>query len=195
VYDTSDPVSATAVSGYLFVAKVNKITDYHANKLLRKFPAFIEEDLEKLKGGYSEFEVSIVKNIKGDLPEGEDIQIYSGDGYDTTLTYITQSGDHGLPVVGNTYLFRCVATSDNNLVVLADNGQTLLDGEVNAENVEAFEVVRTYEDAAIEAQDEKKVPQNVLKLNEDRDVFMSKYDDDYTHKGQKIPDEEIVGKE
>ncbi|MDR0883235.1 MAG: hypothetical protein LBN05_01280 [Oscillospiraceae bacterium] len=198
ILGADNPVSDMATLGYVFVAKVEKITDYHANKLLRKFPAFIEKEFElhfpNGQGVYSELNVTIVKNIKGDLPEGEEISIYAGFGYNALLTKIEMLGFSEIPEIGKTYLFQCNTTFDNNLVIISGS-ETLLDGEVNAENVEEFEIVRTYAEAAIEAQDEKNVPEIVLKLNEDRDIFMSKYDDDYTHKGQKIPDEEIVGKE
>ncbi|MDR0883589.1 MAG: hypothetical protein LBN05_03155 [Oscillospiraceae bacterium] len=198
LFDIREPVNSAATLGYIFVAKVEKITDYHANKLLRKFPAFIknESDFNFPHGRYpySELNVTVVRNIKGNLPEGKEIPIYAGFGYNALLTHVDRQAYSELPETGKTYLFLCNTTSDNDLVVISDS-QTHLDGEVSAENVAQFDVVRSYQKAVVAAQDAKNVPKIVLKFNAQREIFLSKYDSDYTHKGQKIPDDEIVGKE
>lgn len=138
IFDTSDKAQYVGYSDYVFVGKVEKITyggRYSGNTYYPGGSIFSG----KASTPYTEYEVSVLQNIKGQLKTDSTVSVKKHAGINTGTNTLTILPGDIMPVEGEEYVFLTRATEDGDLVILDPRGNVALSEAGNniilAENI------------------------------------------------------------
>lgn len=115
---TVDPNNAKAIAGfadYVFVGYVNRLT-----KTIYRNPVNIETKdggTSTIADPYTVYEVTVVKNIKGNLIQNQEIPILKEGGITQDKKEVQLYEDDTLPLEGKYYIFVGYAQSDGSILI------------------------------------------------------------------------------
>lgn len=138
-----DPRELVGVKQYVFVGYVEETYDYYTEKGSRDFPEIIDYyDRE-----WTECRVKVIKNIKGELIEGETFSFYKTGGITKDREYIWLNPNDFIPEVGKYYIFTGKAHPDGTITGGGTNGTIELESGITAETISTSEIFKKYVDA------------------------------------------------
>ncbi|MDD2212992.1 MAG: hypothetical protein PHR21_00375 [Oscillospiraceae bacterium] len=115
--NVTDPRALMGDADYCIVARVDKLldTDY-------RWPSDLEG--KTVTSPYTQYEVTIVQSIKGELPEGTALDLYKAGGIaeDGSRYYLYE--DDYLPAVGSTAVFFLYAQAADGSLLASGQGST-----------------------------------------------------------------------
>ena len=112
-YDISTPEKAIGLADYTFIGKVNKIlrTEYrHPTQTV------INGEIKTVSSPYTIYEVSVIKNIDGDLITNETIEIAQAGGLEQELSTYSFYEGMGLLNIGEYYILLAFTQPDGSLL-------------------------------------------------------------------------------
>lgn len=115
--DVYNPRAVVGDVDYVFVGYVNEIKDTEY-----KF---------QLNNPYTNYSVTILENIKGNLVKNEPITIQKDGGISKDGDYILIFEDDYLPELGKLYIFTVYVQDDGCLLVSGPNSSIVLEDEIN----------------------------------------------------------------
>ncbi|MDR0884742.1 MAG: hypothetical protein LBN05_09125 [Oscillospiraceae bacterium] len=99
-FDRSNIRECVGAVDYLFVGYVEKAWDFMQTKTEREWPKYLVE----LDGPCTEYQLKVVKNIKGTLRQDEPTTYYQQGGISADRSAVVVFGEGTLPKVGHYYL-------------------------------------------------------------------------------------------
>lgn len=151
--NTNDPRKVVGIKTYVFVGLVEDTYDYFQTKQSHDFPQVIK-DYEHM--AFTECVVKAVKNIKGNLKEGESFSFYKVGGTSMDGKTIELCENDLIPEKGKYYIFTGIAHKDGTLTGGGENGTIALENEINADNLADSQVYNKY----VKAYEEQKTFEN-----------------------------------
>lgn len=147
--DVDNPAEVVGSSDYTFVGYVDELIDTEY-----MFPGFIETETgdKKTSSPFTNYSITVLENIKGELPVGKSIPIQKDGGLaEDQSCYIIYERD-SLPEVGKTYIFVIYTQRDGTLSISGPNSNILLDTQIDIKNRSSVDftnsdVFNTYLDA------------------------------------------------
>ncbi|GAA1405233.1 cell surface protein [Glutamicibacter uratoxydans] len=144
IIDVDNPRAVVGDADYVFVGQVDSFagTDY-------KFPTTIEnaDGSEKEIGTpYSNFKVTVLENLKGELVTTEPIDLQKWGGISEDKKSVVLYEDDSLPKKGRSYVFAAYAQPDGTLLVSGPNSNIAL-AEGDSASAMSSEAVQQYVDA------------------------------------------------
>ncbi|MDR2945071.1 MAG: hypothetical protein LBU81_08375 [Methanosarcinales archaeon] len=134
VIDVENPAELVGDADYVFVAEIEKLTG-----TAYRFPVMIlDEDGKEIEATtpFTEYQVSVIQNIKGDLVLNQTIPLQKKGGISKdNKTYTIPAGDF-LPKEGTVYIFLAYAQDDGSLVVSGRNSVIELDKDTDSEMIQ-----------------------------------------------------------
>lgn len=112
-YDISTPEKAIGLADYTFIGKVNKIlrTEYrHPTQTV------INGEIKTVSSPYTIYEVSVIKNIDGNLITNETIEIAQAGGLEQELSTYSFYEGMGLLNIGEYYILLAFTQPDGSLL-------------------------------------------------------------------------------
>ncbi len=138
-----DPKEVVGVKHYVFVAKVTGTRDYYSERLNYDFPDIVDYyDMP-----FTECEVEVIKNIKGELKENSTFCFYKVGGASALKDSIVLYEDDIMPEVGKYYIFMGMAHPDGTMTGGGTNGTIELESGIDKTNLETSAIYQTYVDA------------------------------------------------
>ncbi|MCL2022753.1 MAG: hypothetical protein FWG82_00080 [Oscillospiraceae bacterium] len=131
---------------YVFVAYLEETYDYSLTRFTREFPEIIDYYGEH-GHGFTECVVRVVKNIKGDLQEGETFSFYKGGGMVPSLTAVQLEEGDFIPQAGGYYILMGFGRPDGTVTGGGNKGTIQLEDWVTDETLEKSELYQKYVDA------------------------------------------------
>ncbi|NJP40685.1 hypothetical protein HCH52_06420 [Oscillospiraceae bacterium HV4-5-C5C] len=115
--NVEDPRALMGDADYCIVARVTKLlgTDY-------RWPSDLEG--KTVTAPYTQYEVTIVQSIKGDLPEGTALDLYKSGGIAEDGSCYYLYNDDYLPAVGSTAVFFLYGQADDGSLLASGQGST-----------------------------------------------------------------------
>ena len=81
---------------------------------------------------YTLYRIQVIENIKGTLPEDEEIEIFKSGGItEDNESLLLYNGD-SLPVAGRTYVMAAAVQQDGSLLLSGPNTNVLLEGDASS---------------------------------------------------------------
>lgn len=121
--DVENPYELVGYSDYYFIGEVisQKNTEY-------RDPINVETEngTEEVTSPYTNYEIKVIKNIKGNLPMNKNITITKAGGLSETGDLVLYEND-SLPDVGKAYVMTASAQPDGSLLVSGPNSSKLFD--------------------------------------------------------------------
>jgi len=163
-----NPQETVGDADYVFLARVNQKVN-----TVYKDPVTIETEsgTKEISTPYTNYEVTVLKNIKGSLQLDTNIPIQKAGGNDKDDSSIVLYEDDNLPEVGKAYVFLAYAQDDGSLLVSGPHSNTFVKNINKAitskkipDDIEKSEVISKYKNA------------NKNQVVRDRDRSISKYD-------------------
>lgn len=139
----SDPREVVGSKKYVFVGYVEEIHDFILEKDSRDFPELIIN----YGDATTECVVKVIKNLKGNLIEGEAFSFYKGGGVAESREYIELSRNDFIPEVGKYYIFTGYAHECGTVTGGGENGTIELEVGIDESNFEQSEIYQKYVDA------------------------------------------------
>ncbi|WP_141993212.1 hypothetical protein [Bacillus sp. B4EP4a] len=154
--DVDDPNETVGDADYVFIGRVDEDVD-----TLYKDPVTIEtsDGAKEISTPYTNYQVTVLQNIKGDLVTDTSIPIQKAGGINEDGSSVVLYEDDTLPEERKSYVFLAYAQDDGSLLVSGPNSNEYVEGikqDVTSEkmekgkaslNEEATEVVSEYENA------------------------------------------------
>ncbi|WP_285767259.1 cell surface protein [Peribacillus sp. SI8-4] len=154
--DVNNPKETVGDADYVFIGRVDEDID-----TIYKDHVTIEtrEGTKEVSTPYTNYKVTVLQNIKGDLVTDTSISIQKAGGINQDGSSVVLYQDDSLPKEGKSYVFLAYAQDDESLLVLGPNSNEYVEGikqDVTSEkmvkgkaslNEEAIEVVSEYENA------------------------------------------------
>ncbi|MCK1992179.1 cell surface protein [Peribacillus muralis] len=154
--DVDDPKETVGDADYVFIGRVDEDVD-----TVYKNPVTIEtrDGTKEVSTPYTNYKVTVLQNIKGDLVTDTSIPIRKAGGINEDGSSVVLYEDDALPEEGKSYVFLAYAQDDESLLVSGPNSNEYVEGikqDVTSEkmekgtaslNKEAVEVVSEYENA------------------------------------------------
>ncbi|WP_201786295.1 cell surface protein [Peribacillus muralis] len=154
--DVDDPKETVGDADYVFIGRVDEDVD-----TVYKNPVTIEtrDGTKEVSTPYTNYKVTVLQNIKGDLVTDTSIPIQKAGGINEDGSSVVLYEDDALPEEGKSYVFLAYAQDDESLLVSGPNSNEYVEGikqDVTSEkmekgtaslNEEAIEVVSEYENA------------------------------------------------
>jgi hypothetical protein len=146
-----DPRATVGDADYVFLARVDK-----KGKTVYKNKVQIETEngTKEIATPYTNYKVTVLKNIKGSLQTDQSIPVQKAGGIDKKGESIVTFEDDALPEVGKTYVFLAYVQDDGSLLISGPHSNTLvanIDRTVTSQTVDAYakqsDVVSYYEKA------------------------------------------------
>lgn len=164
-YNASEPREVVGMHPYVFVGYIEELHDYNTERFKREFPEIIK------KSGYAwtECDVKVIKNIKGNLIEGITFPLYKSGGVSRDLMYIQKEQNSIMPESKKYYIFFGYVREDGALLVGSLPGIVELENEINCDNLDTSEIYQKYIDAA----------ENEIRYYLTENKFLSKADKNY----------------
>ncbi|MBL3641714.1 cell surface protein [Bacillus sp. RHFB] len=152
--DVDDPNETVGDADYVFIGRVDEDVD-----TLYKDPVTIEtsDGAKEVSTPYTNYQVTVLQNIKGDLVTDTSIPIQKAGGINEDGSSVVLYEDDTLPEEGKSYVFLAYAQDDGSLLVSGPNSNEYVEGikqDVTSEKMEkgkaslnegATEVVSAYE--------------------------------------------------
>lgn len=130
IFDTSDKAQYVGYSDYVFVGKVEKITyggRYSGNTYYPGGSIFSG----KASTPYTEYEVSVLQNIKGQLKTDSTVLVKKHAGINTKTNVLSILPGDVMPIENEEYIFLTRATKNGDLVILDPYGNIPLSDSGN----------------------------------------------------------------
>ncbi|MFJ7467253.1 cell surface protein [Peribacillus frigoritolerans] len=154
--DVDDPNETVGDADYVFIGRVDEDVD-----TLYKDPVTIKtsDGTKEVSTPYTNYQVTVLQNIKGDLVTDTSIPIQKAGGINEDGSSVVLYEDDALPEEGQSYVFLAYAQDDGSLLVSGPNSNEYVEGikqDVTSEKMEkgkaslnekATEVVSEYENA------------------------------------------------
>lgn len=106
IYDTTSDRETVGASDYVFVGALGAFEGYT-----------YEQDLP-----YTEYEINVLQNLKGELPTDRPVSLKIAGGLDKSRQYtVVVDGDYPIPEKGKQYVFAAGVDRDGKLLVNAPN--------------------------------------------------------------------------
>lgn len=154
--DVDDPKETVGDADYVFIGRVDEDVD-----TIYKNPVTIEtrDGTKEVSTPYTNYKVTVLQNIKGDLVTDTSIPIQKAGGINEDGSSVVLYEDDELPEEGKSYVFLAYAQEDESLLVSGPNSNEYVEGikqDVTSEkmekgkaslNEEAIEVVSEYKNA------------------------------------------------
>lgn len=150
--DVDDPRATVGDTDYVFVGRVmqQNQTSYKDTVTLETANGGTKE----VSTPYSNYTVSVLRNIKGNLKTDTPIPIQKFGGIDKDNSEIVLYEDDRLPAVNKTYVFLAYAQDDGSLLVSGPNSNIIveeIDNTVTAKNISSYakksDVISDYKNA------------------------------------------------
>ena len=138
-----DPREVVGSQKYVFVGYVEEIHDYILEKDSRDFPELIINYGDAI----TECVVKVIKNLKGNLIEGETFSFYKDGGVVESREYIELPRNDFIPEVGKYYIFTGYAHECGTVTGGGENGTIELEDGIDESNLEQSENYQKYVDA------------------------------------------------
>ncbi|MDE5994772.1 MAG: hypothetical protein K2G60_04585 [Oscillospiraceae bacterium] len=144
-YNCYDPRENIGYHPYVFVGFVEKTHDYMTERFKRKFPEIIKES----DSPWTECNVKVIKNIKGNLIEGITFPLYKDGGLSGRIPmYIEMETGDLIPESGKYYIFIARALIDGTVTVGGLKDAIELESGITDDNLESSPIYQEYVDAA-----------------------------------------------
>lgn len=135
-----NPCEVVGVKEYVFVAYVTETHDYFMENEKREFP----ESVKNIDNPCTECVVKVIKNIKGNLTEGETFSFYQMAGVTKDRKYIEMEENDLIPEIGKYYILSGVAHSDGIMTGGGKNGTIALESNITEVNLLDSEIYKKY---------------------------------------------------
>ncbi len=136
-----DPYILVGSKDYVFVCQVLEVYDYVREKESRNFPESIQDGTDC----YTECQIRILENIKGNLPLNQPLTCYKPGGYISKWKNLVSLYEYDIPVEkGGYYIFTGLALEDGTLVCGGYNGTAALESNATADTLSESNVVAAY---------------------------------------------------
>lgn len=152
VIDVYNPNKVVGFADYVFVGYVNEQTGTEYKGSRKDRP-------------YTNYSITIIKNIKGTLKQDEPISVQKHGGLSKDKSVILLAPDDELPKKEILYIFTGLAQTDGSLLIYGSNSNIALESNINKENLDVSEIVKIYENAFAN------------QIDYERQRFISIYDD------------------
>ncbi len=155
--DVNDPKETVGDADYVFLGRV--VQDVNT---VYKNPVTIEtsDGAKEVSTPYTNYKVTVLKNIKGDLITDTSMPIQKAGGINKDGSSVVLYEDDDLPEVGKSYVFLAYAQDDGSLLVSGPNSSIYVEG-VNQDVTS------------------KKIAKNTASLNEGSLDLISEYENAY----------------
>lgn len=141
--DLSNPREVVGVKDYVFVGYVQETYDYYSERLVREFPGVVDYyDMP-----FTECQVKIVANIKGNLEVGSDFSFYKVGGISQSRSCILLYENDIIPEKDKYYIFTGLAHADGTMTGGGAYGTIELETGVDGSNLEQSNIYQTYLEA------------------------------------------------
>lgn len=144
IYNCYDPREAIGIHPYVFVGFVEETHDYMTERFKREFP----ETIKKSDSPWTECDVKIIKNIKGNLIEGITFPLYKDGGVSKIPMYIEMEDGDLIPESGKYYIFIARALIDGTVTVGGLKDAIELESGITADNLDSSPIYQEYVDAS-----------------------------------------------
>jgi len=146
--NTDNPKETVGDADYVFLARVDQLvnTEY-------RNPITIEtkNGTKEVASPYTNYKITVLKNIKGNLQTDIPIPITKSGGVDKESSTVFLYEDDRLPEVGNLYVFLAYAQEDGSLLISGPNSNILVGKSNNSEtssdlsSIKPSELISAYE--------------------------------------------------
>lgn len=130
IFDLNDKAQYVGFSDYVFVGTVENVTyggKYSGNKYYPSGSVFSDDTSTP----YTEYEVSVSQNIKGQLKTDSTVLVKKHAGINTKTNILSILPGDVMPVEGEEYIFLTRATESGDLVILDPHGNIPLNDSGN----------------------------------------------------------------
>lgn len=129
IFDLNDKEQYVGFSDYVFVGRVEKVT-YGGNHTDKYYPAS-NPSKDKTALPYTDYEISVLQNIKGQFKTNEVINVKKHAGINSKTNSLSIIHGDVMPVENEEYIFLTKATEDGNLVIIDPFGNIPLSDKGN----------------------------------------------------------------
>lgn len=143
-YNAGDMREVVGIHPYVFVGYIEETHDYNTERFKREFP----ETIKKSDIAWTECDVKVIKNIKGNLTEGVIFPLYKSGGLSKSLMYIETEQNSTMPESKKYYIFFGHAYEDGTVTVGDWPGIVELENGISGDNFESSKLYQEYVEAA-----------------------------------------------
>ena len=138
-----DPRILVGSKDYVFVCQVLETHDYAREKGRRSFP----QTLEGVNSYYTECEVQVLENLKGELPMDKTVTCYKVGGYLSRWKNTIMLSERDVyPEAGRLYVFTGHALEDGTLICGGYNGAAAIECNITPDTLEESVIIAAYRD-------------------------------------------------
>lgn len=171
--DVNDPAATVGDADYVFVARVDS-QDGTVHKNLVTIET--EDGAEEASDPYTNFHVTVIENIKGELKTGESIPLQKAGGMTEDGATLVLYEDDALPAVGGAYVFLAYAQEDGSLLVAGPNSSLAVERSLSIGRIgdgsDLAPIVRKLDESQTVQRYEKAAEEQIVT---DRDRSVSDY--------------------
>lgn len=166
-----DPRETVGDADYVFLARVDEKGDTVYKNTVQ---IETEKGTKEISTPYTNYKVTVLKNIKGNLQTDQSIPVQKVGGIDKQGDSIVTFEDDTLPEVNKTYVFLAYAQDDGSLLISGPHSNTLVS---NIGKAVTSKTVKSYADKSDVVSYYEKALKN--QITTDRKRSISKYDSKY----------------
>lgn len=165
--NVDNPKETVGDADYVFLARVDQLVDTEY-----RYPVTIEtaNGTKEVTSPYTNYKVTVLKNIKGNLQTNTSMPITKSGGVDEDNASVILYEDDNLPVVKKIYVFLAYTQEDGTLLISGPNSNILVGNSDKTETIsnlpsalKTSKIVSLYEDSTIK------------QIVKERKRFVSKY--------------------